>query len=579
MRRGIQQKMVIYFSAILLVTCLTISWMSYQSSRQLIEQSLSSIAETIAEQALMKIDTTTYEQEVSMDEATSNTSYYFALRETLNEFRQSTGLSYLYTMARQEVADGYSYHYMVDGMPVGDEDESLLGDVEDNPDLVPVMKAAYQTGETHSTMAVDPEYGALISVFVPMLSQKGEVIGLVGADLDATDIYEKMAQQKRNLVILIAVALLVSFLMVYRLSSRLVKPLKLLATQVHRIGEGDLSVQIDTRSKDEIGTIMQAVQLMTNNLKLVIRSMNQNASQLLTMSNQQLRYAEEIKQSNGVIEQTMEELASGSVEQTISTTTMNETMEHFAHQIQQTAQKGEVLTKESMAIIDLTETGVEQITSSEQQMQILHEEVRQSVEQVGKLDRQTREISNFVTSIQEIAEQTNLLALNAAIEAARAGEHGKGFAVVADEVRKLADEVKTTVVKIAQIVSNIQQESTIVVHALQKSYKEAEEGTKRLQLTGATFGDIYKTVEHMQQQTQGMEKELQDMTNHSSHVQHSIEAVVAVTEEAQAGVENTSALVHTSTASIGEIVHNSEELVQIANELHALVAKFTLEKD
>src|SRR5699024_11491137 len=112
--------------------------------------------------------------------------------------------------------------------------------------------------------------------------------------------------------------------------------------------------------------------------------------------------------------------------------------------------------------------------------QIVHE----AVDKVEGLDHDTQEISQLVSVIQNVAEQTNLLALNAAIEAARAGEHGKGFAVVADEVRKLAEQSSNSVKNITDIVETIQNESFNVMDSLSNGYREVTEGTAQIQQTG-----------------------------------------------------------------------------------------------
>ena len=198
------------------------------------------------------------------------------------------------------------------------------------------------------------------------------------------------------------------------------------------------------------------------------------------------------------------------------------------------------------------------------------------MEQVKRLDHQTRDISSLVQVIEGIADQTNLLALNAAIEAARAGEQGKGFAIVADEVRKLAEEVKSSIGDITAIVTGVQRESSEVTKLLEQGYQQADKGTNILRETGKTFTHIYEAVEQMQQQIHGIAHDVQSISERGSNMNNSLENVAAVTEEAQAGVENTSALIQKSTIAIVDIVHNSEELVKIADELNQSVAKFKL---
>lgn len=578
MKDSIQKKMTLYFSIIVLILAVLIAWTTYRSSIQLVEQSLNEIAKTIAEQSVMQIDIEEYIKEIELGVTEPDSSYYLALREQMNKHRQATGLRYLYTMGREQTENGYDYFYMVDGLPVGDENESLLGELEDNADILPDVEKAFSTGATQISMTSEGKYGSLISSYVPMISQSGEVIGVMGADLDATAIYMNMAQQKRNLYLIIAGALLISIIIVYALSRYFVSPLRSLAHQVHKVGEGDLSANFSTKRTDEVGTVANAFQKMTDSLKPVISGISQHSTTLVQMSKEQLSNAEEIKQGNETVAQTMVNLAAGAEGQAAATVKIVETVEDFAKQIDYTSDKGDALNKEAESVLALTDEGFKQITETEQYVSILYKGVEKSVEQVKALDDDAKNISSLVQVIEGIAEQTNLLALNAAIEAARAGEHGKGFAVVADEVRKLAEEVKKSVGDIVSIVGGIQEQSSEVAKVLESGYEQASKGTVTLKETGFVFTNIHSAVKQMQQQIQGIAQDLQHISERGNSIHSSIGNVATATEDAQAGIEGTSSLVQKSTVSMAEIVHNSEELTKIASELNQLIERFKVEQ-
>lgn len=411
-----------------------------------------------------------------------------------------------------------------------------------------------------------------------MISQSGEVIGVMGADLVATAIYMNMAQQKRNLYLIIAGAVLISIIIVYALSRYFVSPLRSLAHQVHKVGEGDLSANFSTKRTDEVGTVANAFQKMTDSLKPVISGISQHSTTLVQMSKEQLSNAEEIKQGNETVAQTMVNLAAGAEGQAAATVKIVETVEDFAKQIDYTSDKGDALNKEAESVLALTDEGFKQITETEQYVSILYKGVEKSVEQVKALDDDAKNISSLVQVIEGIAEQTNLLALNAAIEAARGGEHGKGFAVVADEVRKLAEEVKKSVGDIVSIVGGIQEQSSEVAKVLESGYEQASKGTVTLKETGFVFTNIHSAVKQMQQQIQGIAQDLQHISERGNSIHSSIGNVATATEDAQAGIEGTSSLVQKSTVSMAEIVHNSEELTKIASELNQLIERFKVEQ-
>ncbi len=188
----------------------------------------------------------------------------------------------------------------------------------------------------------------------------------------------------------------------------------------------------------------------------------------------------------------------------------------------------------------MAEEGRVLMNQSVKQMEYIHKTVSVAVQNVKGLNEGSKKISTLTEVIQEIAEQTNLLSLNAAIEAARAGEHGKGFAVVASEVRKLAEQVSQSVGEITGITGGILEESNKAVASLESSYSEVENGSKQIEITGSTFGEIHSSVSSMADKVHHITDRLQELTGSSQEMSQSIEEVAAVAEESATGVEQES---------------------------------------
>ncbi|MFJ5622822.1 methyl-accepting chemotaxis protein [Peribacillus loiseleuriae] len=573
MKKSIRLKIILIFSSIVLLLCMVISYLSYTSSAHLVEESLSDIAGNIAKNAAGVIDINRYQKEITRD--AGETTYYRELRSELNDIREATGMTFLYTMSREKTDHGYDLFYMVDGLPIGDENASQLGDKED-VHAYPGLANAFETGNIQIEVSKTEEYGSLVTTYIPLKTDSGEVFGIIGADLDATQAYVALDSYKNKIIKLTLIILLVSVIIVYLFTNYLVKPLKDLTDQVSKVGNGDLSIVLESKRPDEIGTLTTAFQQMMNDLKQIIHGINHNSIKVVNASNLLLESSNEVKKGNDQIAITMNELAVGADGQAGSANQVSQIMKDFSYQIQEASDKGTELTLSSNQVIHLTNHGFDLMNASEKQMDTIYQGVMESIEKVKGLDLQTKEISKLVQVIQDIAEQTNLLALNAAIEAARAGDQGRGFEVVAEEVRKLAEQVSGSIGNIISIVEGVQHESKETVIALEHSYGQVAEGTQKIQTTGETFNEINTSVLNMQKQIQNMSGNLIVIAKQSEEINQSLENVASLAEESSAGIEQTSASIQQSTSVMDEIVINSESVAKLAEELNRSVDHFKL---
>ena len=251
-------------------------------------------------------------------------------------------------------------------------------------------------------------------------------------------------------------------------------------------------------------------------------------------------------------------------------------MDSFTEKVSEANENGDTIYQSSNDVLTMTNKGNEAMSASIKQMATIDQIVKDTAQKVQGLEEQSKEISKLVSVINEIADQTNLLALNAAIEAARAGEHGRGFAVVADEVRKLAEQVGVSAMDITQIVSSIQNETGVVTESLLSVYKEVEEGTNQIETTGSTFEGINAAIQQMASRIESVTSHLNTMLTSSQEMNSSIQEVASISQETAAGVEETSATAEQTSSAMEEVSQNSNELSRLAENLNTLVKRFKL---
>lgn len=345
----------------------------------------------------------------------------------------------------------------------------------------------------------------------------------------------------------------------------------------NEIAAGNLNVDsIEYDGKDEIAELSRATNSMKERLQAMIQEISAVSSFVTDRSGELNIAANEVKAASQQGASTMQELSSGAEEQANSASSLAEMMENYLIQVKRATESGEIIKNASNEVLSLTKTGNMLMKESQEQMLVINDIMKTSVSRVNGLDEQTKQISTLVQVIQDIANQTNLLALNAAIEAARAGEHGKGFAVVADEVRKLAEQVSHSISDITTIVKGIQTESNNVVTSLQTGYSQVEKGTGKIESTGETFQKIYGAVNLMSNNIIDISKNLEQVSESSVLMNQSIENIASVSEESAAGIEQTSAAMTQTNHSMEEISENVQSLADLADQLNSMITKFKL---
>ncbi|AJD90551.1 hypothetical protein JMA_12340 [Jeotgalibacillus malaysiensis] len=376
-----------------------------------------------------------------------------------------------------------------------------------------------------------------------------------------------------------AIVIVLAIILSTVIAGQITKPIAMVTNRMKSISKGTLPAEpLQTKSKDEVGQLVHAVNEMNEQLRELVGGVSGISGSVLERGNQLAESAEEVKEGSRQIAVTMNELADGAGAQAESSTSLSEKMNGFVDVIKSSADQGTSAQEKADQMLQLSRDGGEKMNETIQTVNQINTSFRQAMDRVNGLDDQAQNISKLVQVIQEIADQTNLLALNAAIEAARAGEHGKGFAVVADEVRKLAVQVSASISDITGIIVSIQKESKETVAVLEEGYGRVSDGVSRMETTSSSFSQIDQQVHAVSDQMKIIAASLYEIVNASQEMHQDIEQIASVSEESAAGIEQTSASAEESSSTMEAVYESSRGLINDARELRDRIRMFRVEE-
>ncbi|MCK2157284.1 HAMP domain-containing methyl-accepting chemotaxis protein [Exiguobacterium sp. 17-1] len=554
---SIRTRLLLIVSSILILFFLFSSAALYYNTNQTAVSTLKKTAEQDAQRIANTFDTATYTDFLNNPRPSED---YEKLRKSLDTLRKQNGLLYAYTAKVEQ----NQVKLLIDGLPVADAakiNDPATGAVAS--DMKEVLK-----GKTHTTDVIDdPKYGQYISVYVPLKSETGDIIGILGVDIAAKDVETlttTLLKQTLPLFLgLLVLLLLLTLGSLYYILGRKLKPLETLQSVAQMIADGKLSQadqtmqQLKIPAKDEIYTLARSIQQMNQTLRLMIVDIKRTTA-LVTDTSQAIDAGTtEVLDGSTQIAETMSEIATGTESQTHTTLALTDEMSSFSSLVQKTTDDSQHIeqTVETMRLT--TRDGQTQMKQSVIRMNTIHTHVVEATEQVRQLKQQSTDIQGLVTIIRDIAAQTNLLALNAAIEAARAGEQGKGFAVVATEVKKLSTHVASSVDQIAAIVQNITGNSTQMEVRFAETLQETISGQQEIQATDGSFTQIAEQVGTVASSAAGMRQQMLDVARTEARIRNALTEIAAVAEEHTAGNE--------------EVAAASEQMIATITGLHVLV--------
>jgi methyl-accepting chemotaxis protein len=469
--------------------------------------------------------------------------------------------------------------------------KDLTNDRDNLQRLDDIINATNGIGKSMKTVVADNDESD--NVYSDLYESAVEVISIIEGIQEAQTEEMHAAQ---SAAVSLAIAFIVGAIILgagiaFVIARGISKPVSSMATIAEQISEGDVDHNIEFRSKDEVGTLASAFRKLVDYIgeiadaseriaenDLTVRvepksekdvlgnSFKTMVTNLSNMVNELTQNAEQLVSAANEVASSSEEMSRGSQEQANQVTQVSTAVEEMTATILQSSKNAGEATDASNKASDTATSGGKIVSETIQGMQKIAEVVRESADSIGKLAKSADQIGEIIGVIDDIADQTNLLALNAAIEAARAGEQGRGFAVVADEVRKLAERTGKATGEITEMIKGIQKETSDAVESMESGITEVDSGRDLADKAGTSLTEIVNMSQQVMDMIQQIATASEQQSAAAEQISKSIESVSSITKQTATGAEQ-------SASAAEEMNRQAEGLKQMVNRFRITAAE------
>ncbi|MFB9324912.1 methyl-accepting chemotaxis protein [Paenibacillus aurantiacus] len=414
------------------------------------------------------------------------------------------------------------------------------------------------------------------ALYEPIKDASGSIIGILYVGVPNTP-FDRLANSFRLEILAIsAIVLLLAIVASYLLSRPIVTAIRKLSVVAQRIADKDLTHKAEISSSDETGRLAQSFETMRGNLAVMLKDLGDISVNLKENSSYLSEAASQTDHVSHEVAKAIQLVAEGTVEQTSHSQAIHEKMQGTLLKVQEGRQQMGQTYRNAVLSAEIADEGNQAIEEAIQHLSTFTKTVKFATDAIQKLGLRSEEIGGIIQAISDIASQTNLLALNAAIEAARAGESGRGFSVVATEVRKLAEQSQIEAERITNLVKDIQSETSVTVRTMESNLSAVNEQVRIITKGGEALKLIVDKTGETKQNAASLQELFSELVDNSEDVMQSIQVIRQFAENSAAVAEEVAASAQQQSATVNEISSASRGVDFMANNLNRKVKEFTI---
>lgn len=432
---------------------------------------------------------------------------------------------------------------------------------------------AFSREEKNGTF--DVKYAGKDHLFI--YSKIGDTGSMVVALVPADELTKNADTIKFMTICIVLVASVIAGIIGVVTASGIGKNIRSIIGTLNKAADGDLTVKVQTKRKDEFHTLSESINHMISNMKALIAKASNVGATVIKSSQNMSQGSELLLTASKDISKAISEIQQGIIQQASDA-------ERCLHQTDALAQQINMVYENSMAIEKITSgtrdvvvDGITMVDQLNQATKASIEITNDTIKEIEELDAESRSITEIIAVINDIAEQTNLLSLNASIEAARAGDAGRGFSVVADEIRKLSVKSVTSASDIEKIITSINKKTEHTVKTVKKAEEISKTTEERLQQVVELFNNINLHVDDLAEKMSRIADNISDIDKAKNDTLHAIESISAVAEETTAASEEVDATAQQQLEAVMKLNDSAKELDKDASDLEASIRLFKVE--